>query len=272
MPRRRRHRATGRRVVEQLAGVPSAFDVVAGVRSASAAASRLPANTATLTFDLASDDTTSLVSDLAAAMQSSGVTDVICAVGFSPTFVPDEDRRLALAVDYYGTLRLIAAAEAAKLSGRFVLVSSLGVNATSSSAMLLDKSLGNVLVQKRAAEEALARSRLDWCIVRPGLLLKEAVQGGIVLGEADRFTGDAERDGMGLGAPVKCASPFLASSGAVCAATRGQVAALCVEALDGDPQLFSRRVVEIVARPEVDARAPARGGNPRLIYKVAPPL
>ena len=45
-------------------------------------------------------------------------------------------------------------------------------------------------------------------------------QGGVLLGSEDRFTGDAARDRVdGLGAPVKCASPFLASSGAVCSAT-----------------------------------------------------
>ena len=186
-----------------------------------------------------------------------GVTDVVCAAGFSPTFVPEEDRRLAEAVDYLGTLKLITAAEAAKLPGRFVLVSSLGVNAlsSSSSAKLLDSSLGNVLVQKAAAEKALKAvpsTGLDWTIVRPGLLLKETTQGGILLGPEDRWTGaDAERDRQGLGPPVKCASPFLASSGAVCAATRRQVAEVCVAALTGEPSLFSRRVVEVVARPDV---------------------
>lgn len=108
-------------------------------------------------------------------------------------------------------------------------------------------------MQKAAAERALRQSeRLDWCIVRPGLLLKEQTQGGVILGGEDRWTGvDAERDRGTLGGPVKCASPFLASSGAVCAATRGQVAAVCVEALRGDPRIFSRRIVEVVARPEV---------------------
>ena len=48
---------------------------------------------------------------------------------------------------------------------------------------------------------------------------------------------------------MKCSSPFLASSGAVCAATRAQVASVCVAALD--TPLFSRRIVEVVARPDV---------------------
>lgn len=98
-------------------------------------------------------------------------------------------------------------------------------------------------------------SSLDWTIVRPGLLQKEATQGGILLGAADRWTGDAAKDREGLGPPVKCASPFLASSGAVCAATRLQVAQVCVAALNGDAPLYSRRVIEVVARPDVPAGA-----------------
>ena len=136
-----------------------------------------------------------------------------------------------------------------------MLVSSLGVNAQlvvlRQVARLV---LGNVLLQKAAAEKALKAvpsTGLDWTIVRVGLL-KETTQGGILLGPEDRWTGaDAERDRQGLGLPVKCASPFLASSGAVCAATRRQVAEVCVAALTGEPSLFSRRVVEVVARPDV---------------------
>ena len=84
-----------------------------------------------------------------------------------------------------------------------------------------------------------------------GLLLKEATQGGVLLGRAGRWTGDAAADRVaGIETPVKCASPFLASSGAVCAATRLQVAKVCVAALR-DEKTFSRRVVEVVTRPEV---------------------
>ena len=187
---------------------------------------------------------------------------MICAAGFAPTYVPSDDRRLAEAVDYLGTRALVAAAEGASLRGRFVLVSSLGVNATASSASarLLDSSLGNVLAQKLAAEAYLRRrgGSLDWCIVRPGLLLKDREQGGLLLGPEDRWTGaDADADREGLGPPVKCQSPFLASSGAVCAATRRQVASVCVEALEG--ARYSRRVVEVVARPEVPS------GQARLV-------
>lgn len=286
---------TGLQVIEALERM-SDIEALAGVRSSSSGR-RLPKNIPTIEFDLTSDDP-HFLSSLSETLIDKGVTDCICTIGFSPTFIPEEDRKLAMAIDYVGTLKLISAAVAAKLPGRFVLVSSLGVNASSSSARMLDSSLGNVLVQKRAAEAALRASSLDWCIVRPGLLLKDALQGGVLLGDADRFTGDAERDRAGLpigdgsrstgtslalaaAPPVKCSSPFLASSGAVCAATRAQVAAVCVEALEGDATLFSRRIVEVVTRPEVeigalpagagggDGASPQRRG--RLLYRVVPP-
>ena len=82
---------------------------------------------------------------------------------------------------------------------------------------MLDSSLGGVLKQKRRAEAAVRASSLDWTIVRPGLLLQGASQGGVLLGEAGRWTGDAVTDRVaGMEKPVKCASPFVASGGAVC--------------------------------------------------------
>lgn len=113
-----------------------------------------------------------------------------------------------------------------------------------------------VLQQKRAAEAALRSSSLCWTIVRPGLLLgKVGQQGGLLLGGPGRWTGDtlADRvDGAGMRAtPLKCASPFLVSSGAVCAATRLQVAEVCVMALTDADGLFSSRIVEVVAHPDV---------------------
>ena len=266
---------TGRRVLEALLEVEEGdneqssaprYSIVAGVRSKGTLSKSpaLPRSVSQLVFDLASEDGfskddsseggVSAVSALSRELISRDVSDVICTVGFAPTFIPEKDRELAYAVDYLGTLRLIEAAEAADLRGRFVLVSSLGVNASTESARLLDASLGRVLRQKRAAEAALQASTLDWTIVRPGLLQKEVTQGGILLGPADRWTGDAVRDREGLGPPVKCASPFLASSGAVCAATRLQVAQVCVSALSGDAKVYSRRVVEVVARPDVPAK------------------
>ena len=75
-----------------------------------------------------------------------------------------------------------------------------------------------------------------------GLLLKEATQGGVLLGGPGRWTGDAAADRVaGIETPVKCSSPFLASSGAVCAATRLQVAKVCV-ALNCQPGLCAPKI------------------------------
>lgn len=255
----------GRYVVAELRERPEVA-VLAGVRSEASRLRLPPGVPALVGLDLSSDDP-DFVPWLSAAMRSQGVTDVICTVGFSPTFVPSEDRRLASQVDNEGTRKLIAAADGAGLSGRFVLVSSLGIALSTQSARMLDQSLGGVLAEKALAESALRRSTLDWCIVRPGLLQKEVAQGGVLLGLEDRFVGDAARDREGLGAPVKCASPFLASSGAVCAATRAQVADVCVAALTGERAAFSRRVVEVVARPDVPVTE--RRGGP---FRSAPSL
>jgi hypothetical protein len=259
------------------AGSARALEVVAGVRSAASAErarAQLSANGAgggggavagaaddVLIADLTDEGTP--IAELASQLASLHVTDLVCAIGFSPSFLPEDDRRLAEAVDYRATVRLIRAAELAKLPGRFVLVSSLGVNATSSSssAQLLDRSLGRVLQQKAAAEDALrGTATLGWTIVRPGLLLQRQVSyGGVLLGPEDRWVGDPERDRVdGYPGALSCASPFLASSGAVCAATRQQVAQVCVAAIlaadsprSEEDAIYSRRVVEVVARPEV---------------------
>ena len=95
------------------------------------------------------------------------------------------------------------------------------------------------------------RTEHSTCCRLPGLLLQGASQGGVLLGGAGRWTGDAVADRVaGMEKPVKCASPFVASGGAVCAATRQQVARVCVAALEGGPR-YSRRVLEVVTRPEV---------------------
>ncbi len=241
---------TGRRLLELL---PAAgWEPLAAVRADDASPSLLPATVSVVPgIDLAADG---LAQSLSHELVARDVRAVICAAGFAPTFVPAEDRRLAEQVDGLGTRRLVAACEAARLPGRLVLVSSLGVNATASSqsARLLDASLGNVLQQKAVAEAACRASALDWCIVRPGLLQRDTAAGGVLLGPEDRWLGaDADADRSHLGPRVSCPSPFLASSGAVCATSRRQLAAVCVSALDGPPDLYSRRVVEMVARPEL---------------------
>ena len=126
---------TGRRVVEELLRDRDQFGVVAGART-EASAARLPAGVPRLVADL-SGEVRGDEAELASMLRTRQVTDAVCTLGYSPTYLPEQDRKLAEAVDYLGTVRLLTACEAAALPGRFVLVSSLGVDAATDSARLL---------------------------------------------------------------------------------------------------------------------------------------
>ena len=126
---------TGSRVVEELLRNRDQFGVVAGART-EASAARLPAGVVRLVADL-SGEVRGAEAELASELRTRQVTDVVCTLGFAPTYLPEQDRKLAEAVDYLGTLRLLTACEAAALPGRFVLVSSLGVDAATDSARVL---------------------------------------------------------------------------------------------------------------------------------------
>ena len=126
---------TGSRVVEELLRDRDQFGVVAGART-EASAARLPAGVVRLVADL-SGEVRGAEAELASELRTRQVTDVVCTLGFAPTYLPEQDRKLAEAVDYLGTLRLLTACEAAALPGRFVLVSSLGVDAATDSARVL---------------------------------------------------------------------------------------------------------------------------------------
>ena len=184
-----------------------------------------------------------------------GIDDVICDVGFVPTFDAEADRRAALDVDRDGVVALVEAAERAKLPGRFVLVSSLlageaaARDRTASYRML--NGLGGVLDAKRAAEARLRESPIDWTILRPGVFV-DSPQGGLVVGAEDRFLATTA-DARGLDR-VSCKSPFFASSGAACGITRSQLGVACVAALNDAGA--SRRTLEIVARPEAPQERP----------------
>ena len=230
---------SGREVVKALAA--AGYEVVPLVRNAS----RWRDVAERTSLRVVEADVTDAAS-LAPALRN--VDDVVCDVGFVPTFDADADRRAALAVDRDGVVALVDAAEKARLPGRFVLVSSLLTGAEAArranlSYRMLNK-LGNVVEAKRAAEERLRASALDYVILRPGVFVDNA-QGGLVFAGEDRFLGEAD-DARGLDR-VSCKSPFFASSGAACGVTRGQLADACVAALaDRDA---GRRTVEVVARP-----------------------
>jgi uncharacterized protein YbjT (DUF2867 family) len=123
---------------------------------------------------------TALVSDLEAvsasdlAQQLVGADAVVFAAGAGPTSgAPRKD-----SVDRAAAVLL---AEAAELAGvqRYVQVSAMGVDEEP------DASLGEVWVAylqaKRAAEEAVRATKLDWTILRPGRLTDDPGVGKVLL-------------------------------------------------------------------------------------------
>ena len=229
---------TGRECVRALAA-DARYRAVPLVRSAARwRAERAPVTSSALPPSLVveADLTDPRAADvLAPALRA--CDDVICAVGFRPSFANSTaDRAAAAAVDRDGVIAMIEASERAPLRGRFVLVSSLLTGEVArarggASYQLLNR-LGGVVDAKRAAEVRLraSTSLKNWVILRPGVFA-DVAQGGVVIGPEDRFVGDDASDGFGFASRVPCKSPFFAASGAVCGVTRGQLADVCVAAL-----------------------------------------
>ena len=200
--------------------------VRAGVRNVQRATARgllhePPASIRVVPLDVVSSPD----STLQAALE--GVQVVICCVGFVPTYSSAAyDRAQMWAVDAEGVGRLVRAAEAAGGVRRFVLVSSLLVNAPATASYTLLNTLGGVLEAKAAAEQRLRDSSLAYTILRPGVFALRP-QGGMYLAAEDTF--DGEMHDPVLGPPVACASPFMAGSDrAVCGVTRTQVGGAAV--------------------------------------------
>ncbi|KAI8466406.1 MAG: dehydrogenase [Monoraphidium minutum] len=161
---------------------------------------------------------------LAAAMQGCGAA-VIATGARDP-----RDPLGPLNVDYNGTLNLVEAAKRAGV-GRVVLVSSIGADDLLNPLNLF----WGVLLWKKQAELALARSGLTFTVVRPGglksaLRAGEASAGNVIMGRPGFF-----------GFPPKRSGSIL----------RSQVADVCVEALVCGAA--ADKVVEVVA----EAGAPA---------------
>ena len=226
------------------------FDPIVRVRNRSATAKAFPASLWSgleiVGCDVTSPDASAV---LAEVMRQHRVKSVICTLGFVPSFVSVDDRAAAEAIDNKGIVAVIRAAETAGHTGRFVLVSSLMTSTKAGtrnlSARLLN-SLGGVLDAKGLSEHRLQHSTIDYTILRPGIFA-DTLQGPLLVGGSGRFIGD-EKDGLRLGGPVGCQTPFMASSGAVCSTTRRQLAEACVRVL-GDSGA-SRMVLELVTRPD----------------------
>jgi uncharacterized protein YbjT (DUF2867 family) len=144
-------------------------------------------------------------------------TVLLSATGAAPSFDPTGPYK----VDYEGTKNLI---DVAKSSGieHFVMVSSLCTSQLFHPLNLF----WLILVWKKRAEEYLQSSGLTYTIVRPGGLKNDDNSDGIVMSSADTlFDGSIPRT---------------------------KVAQVCVEALF-QPSARNK-VVEIVAKPDVDAQ------------------
>lgn len=191
------------------------------VRDAAAAAAKLPP--AGEGLEIVEGDVLRYPS-LAAAMADCNA--VVVATGArDPT-----DPLGPLNVELNGNLNLIEAAKRLKACRRFVLVSSIGADDLVNPLNLF----WGVLLFKKQAELALARSGLPFTVVRPGGL-KSRLRPG---------EGDAGRVVM---APAGTYGfPPLKKSGSI---LRSQVADVCVEALVCDAA--ANKVVEVIAETGV---------------------
>ena len=84
-----------------------------------------------------------------------------------------------LMIDLWGARRMVDAAEASTVA-RFVMVGSMGTR----DPLQGPEGLRPYLVAKRAADDHLMASSLDWTIVRPGSLTDEDGTGAVSIGAA----------------------------------------------------------------------------------------
>eukprot|EP00966_Prymnesium_polylepis_P139860 3231231-Prymnesium_polylepis.1 len=112
---------TGREVVQALRA-SGAYRVISGVRSDTVAKIQRDAGFEAFAVDVTEEGA---AREIAAELKRTAARDVVCTVGFVPTYLYEDDKRAAFRIDYEGTVALIRAAEEAALPGRFVLVSSL---------------------------------------------------------------------------------------------------------------------------------------------------
>lgn len=96
-----------------------------------------------------------------------GVGAVCCFVGATRYFTSAAPVR---AVEREGTAALLAEAKAARFTGRFVYMTSIGIERGSWMASLLNAMKGRTLVWRREAEALIRASDLDYTIVRCGVL------------------------------------------------------------------------------------------------------
>lgn len=73
-------------------------------------------------------------------------------------------------IDYRGMKKILDTAREAEFGGRFIYMTPLGTERRSIVSMLVNIFLGKILMWRKAAEQAVRNSGLDYTIVRCGLL------------------------------------------------------------------------------------------------------
>jgi uncharacterized protein YbjT (DUF2867 family) len=163
----------------------------------------------------------------------------------TPPPPPQKQKPLGpLNVDFNGTLNLIEAARRAKAS-RFVLVSSIGADELLNPLNLF----GGVLVVKKQAELALARSGIPFTVVRPG-----GLKGGSGSSGSSSYSSGS---GSATAPPPPIVMARANTYGVVPpkragSISRAQVAEVCVEALVAPAAID--KVVEVIAERGAPAR------------------
>jgi len=75
------------------------------------------------------------------------------------------------AIEFEGVVNTLAAAQRLKFAGRFLYMNSSGLTTPSFFAKCLNLWKGNTLIWRRRVEEEIRASRLDYTIIRTGILL-----------------------------------------------------------------------------------------------------
>ena len=131
------------------------------------------------------DIETASAEDLAAALAAAGGVD---AIVFAAGAGGGSGAARKETVDHQGSVKSIAAARQLGIR-RFVQISYIGADQADTSG---DESFGAYQVAKKAADDALRASGLDWTIVRPGHLNDDAATGRVRIGD-DVTSGSTSR-------------------------------------------------------------------------------
>eukprot|EP00882_Tetradesmus_deserticola_P009423 GHRQ01009946.1.p1 GENE.GHRQ01009946.1~~GHRQ01009946.1.p1 ORF type:complete len:511 (+),score=246.04 GHRQ01009946.1:105-1637(+) len=182
---------------------------------------------------------------------------VVCAVGApeSATLDASAPKR----IDGDGSIALVEAAAAAGVE-QFVLVTSLGTGKFGFPAAVLNLFWG-VLKQKRRAEEALERSGMSYCIVRPGGMERPTDDykntHNLTLKPRDStFGGQVSRLQVAELVTAALVNPELAANKCLeLVAETSAPAASLAELLDSLPTEITKEEQEQLAEVEAEARA-----------------